>query len=111
MASPKNAEFSPELAQASKIARALAHPARLAILEFLLNQESCYCGAIVEALPLSQATVSQHLKELKEAGLIAGTIEGPRVCYCVDQKGWEMAREWFKVFFERNCCKGKSNCK
>jgi DNA-binding transcriptional ArsR family regulator len=65
--------------------KALAHPARIAILEFLLKTDSCICGDIVNELPLSQATVSQHLKEMKNARIIKGTIEGNAICYCIDQ--------------------------
>jgi len=68
------------------IAKALGHPARVQIIRFLLSQESCMCGDIVEHLPLAQSTVSQHLKMLKEVGLIRGTIDGPRICYCVESK-------------------------
>ncbi len=67
----------------SVLARALGHPARVAILRLLLSEGSCMCGGIVARLPLAQATVSQHLKVLKEAGLLQGEIDGPRVCYCV----------------------------
>ena len=67
-------------------AKALGHPARVQIVRFLLSQDSCMCGDIVEHLPLAQSTVSQHLKMLKESGLIRGTIDGPRVCYCVEPK-------------------------
>lgn len=68
------------------LAKALGHPARVQILRFLLSQDSCMCGDIVDHLPLAQSTVSQHLKMLKEVGLIRGTIDGPRVCYCVEAK-------------------------
>jgi ArsR family transcriptional regulator len=64
--------------------KALAHPARLRILDLLAAERSCVCGRIVEVMPLAQATVSQHLKVLKEAGLVRGTIDGPRSCYCID---------------------------
>lgn len=77
----------------ARYAKALGHPARIAIMRILLKQQSCVCGDIVEELPLSQSTVSQHLKELKEAGLIKGDIEGVKVCYCVDVKEWEQARQ------------------
>ena len=66
------------------LAKALAHPARVRILRILLAREGCYCGQLVDELPLAQATVSQHLKVLKDAGLIYGEIDGPRVCYCAD---------------------------
>src|SRR4249920_1902259 len=66
------------------LARALGHPARVAILRLLLERGECVCGAIVDVLPLAQSTVSQHLKALKSAGLIRGDVEGPRVCYCAN---------------------------
>ena len=69
-------------------AKALGHPARIAILEYLLNLNSCICGDLVDELPLSQATVSQHLKALKEVGLIKGNVEGTSVCYCIDKEVW-----------------------
>lgn len=72
-----------ELAQQLK---AIAHPARISILEYLLKANSCICGDIVNELPLSQPTVSQHLRELKQAGLIKGTIEGKSICYCIDEE-------------------------
>ena len=75
------------------LAKAFGHPARVQILRFLLSQESCMCGDIVEHLPLAQSTVSQHLKMLKEAGLIRGTIDGPRVCYCVEPKVLERFKQ------------------
>lgn len=67
------------------LARALGHPARLAILRVLAARATCICGEIVDVLPLAQSTVSQHLKVLKEAGLIRGTVDGPRTCYCLDR--------------------------
>ena len=69
----------------ARLAKAVAHPARIAIVKFLSQSGECQCGAIVDRLPLAQATVSQHLKVLKEAGLIRGTIDPPRVCYCIDR--------------------------
>jgi DNA-binding transcriptional ArsR family regulator len=77
----------------ASIAKALGHPARIAILQFLANQKACVCGDIVNELPLSQSTVSQHLKELKKVGLITGEIEGPSVCYCLDEKTLLKARK------------------
>ncbi len=75
------------------LAKALGHPARVQIVRFLLSRDSCMCGDIVEHLPLAQSTVSQHLKMLKEAGLIRGTIDGPRVCYCVETKVLKRLKE------------------
>lgn len=83
----KTEEFSLKQNQISNLAKALGHPARVAILDVLMKKEDCICGDIVDELPLAQPTVSQHLKELKNAGLIKGSIEGNTVCYCVDQKG------------------------
>jgi ArsR family transcriptional regulator len=73
-------------AEVAALAKALGHPARVRILRILLEQETCFCGELVELLPLAQATVSQHLKVLKDAGLIRGEIEGPRVCYCANRE-------------------------
>lgn len=72
----------------AKMAKALGHPARIAIIQHLLKIRSCICGDLVESLPLAQPTVSQHLRELKEAGLIKGTITGTAACYCVDAERW-----------------------
>lgn len=85
----KAEEFSVKDNRIANFAKALAHPARVAILRILLEKESCYCGDIVEEMPLSQSTVSQHLKELKEAGIIKGEIEGAKICYCIDAAVWE----------------------
>ena len=81
------------------IAKALGHPARVAILALLARRESCVCGELVLELPLSQSTVSQHLKELKTAGLVRGDVDGPRVCYCLDPAGWARARQLLTAFF------------
>lgn len=90
------------------MAKALGHPARIAILQFLIKTNACVCGDIVDELPLSQSTVSQHLKELKKAGLIKGSIEGPSVCYCIDERTWKkagkMISDLFESFDSRNCC-------
>jgi DNA-binding transcriptional ArsR family regulator len=83
----KTEEFSLKQNQISHLAKALGHPARVAILDVLMKKEDCICGDIVDELPLAQPTVSQHLKELKNAGLIKGSIEGNKVGYCIDQKG------------------------
>ncbi len=85
----KSAAFSEHQNQLANLAKALGHPARIAIIEFLIKQDSCICKDIVDELPLSQPTVSQHLKELKNVGLIQGNIEGNRVCYCLDKKGFQ----------------------
>ncbi|MGE5521923.1 MAG: ArsR/SmtB family transcription factor [Candidatus Dadabacteria bacterium] len=100
MGATKSYEFSTKENRVAKYAKALGHPARVAILKFLASQASCQCGDIVEELPLSQSTVSQHLKELKEAGLIKGEVEGARVCYCIDQKEWKAAQAWINQLFD-----------
>jgi len=109
MGTTKAEEFSVKDNRIAKYAKALAHPARVAILQVLLKRQSCMCGDIVDELPLSQSTVSQHLKELKEAGLIKGDTEGARVCYCIDEKEWDNAKNYLEAFFKSyvkkgNCC-------
>lgn len=85
MGASKTDHFSPEHVEMSAIMKALGHPARLAILEHLLKVDSCVCGDIVDVIPLSQPTISQHLKELKTVALIKGTVEGNSVCYCLNE--------------------------
>ena len=79
--------------------KALAHPARIAIIQHLIKAQACICGDLVDELGLAQATISQHLKELKNAGLIQGTIEGTSVCYCIDPKVWKQYKAAFDAFF------------
>jgi DNA-binding transcriptional ArsR family regulator len=93
--------------QIAKYAKALANPARIAILKLLIKKQACICGDIVEELPLSQSTVSQHLKELKALGLIKGDVEGVKVCYCIDEKEWERAKKVLNNFFESYQIKNK----
>jgi DNA-binding transcriptional ArsR family regulator len=104
----KTEEFTKAQNDVAALAKALGHPARIAILQFLATQKSCVCGDIVEELPLSQSTVSQHLKELKKVGLIKGDIEGPSVCYCIDAKAWGKARNLvaglFDIYNDPTCC-------
>jgi DNA-binding transcriptional ArsR family regulator len=104
----KTAEFTKTQNDLALLTKALGHPARVAILQFLIEKKSCICGDIVDELPLSQSTVSQHLRELKNAGLIKGEIEGPSVCYCIDVKAWNNAKKVLGTFFESyndiNCC-------
>ena len=94
----KTEEFTTKQNRLSVIAKALGHPARIAIIEYLAKSNECMCGDIVDVLPLSQSTVSQHLRELKNAGLIKGEVEGTSVCYCIDEKGWAEAEEMLKLF-------------
>lgn len=92
--------FSEEDNRLAKYAKALAHPARIAILKVLLKKQACICGDIVDEIPLSQSTVSQHLKELKQAGLISGDIEGAKVCYCIDEQEWKVAQAILTDLFD-----------
>ncbi len=85
--------------QTARFAKAMGHPARIAILQFLASQPCCFFGDIHDVLPIAKATVSQHLKELKDAGLIQGTIEPPKVKYCINRENWELARSLFSGFF------------
>jgi DNA-binding transcriptional ArsR family regulator len=110
MAYSKKSEFESDEIKASEIAKALSHPARVAIIKFLVKQKSCICNDIVEHLPLSQSTVSQHLKELKNAGLITGEIDGPRVCYCIDKDNWKKAKEIFGELFNMKFEAMKNKC-
>ena len=109
MGSTKTEEFTLRDNKIAKYAKALAHPARVAILQILIKRQACICGDIVDELPLSQSTVSQHLKELKEAGLIKGDIDGVKVCYCIDEKEWESAKNYLNGLFSSytansKCC-------
>lgn len=109
MGTTKSEEFTIKDNKIAKYAKALAHPARVAILQLLIKKQACMCGDIVDDLPLSQSTVSQHLKELKEAGLIKGDIEGAKVCYCIDEKEWENAKNYLTSLFgaftiKNKCC-------
>lgn len=93
----------------ARFAKAMGHPARIAILEFLSRQDTCYFGDIHEELPIAKATVSQHLKELKEAGLIQGEIETPKVKYCINRENWNIAQAMFAGFF-CSCKDKKEKC-
>lgn len=95
----ENFEYSEEQIKLARFAKALSHPARLHILHFLNDCDKCYTGNIVDQLPIAQSSVSQHLKELKEAGLIQGTIETPKVYYCINKENWELAKLMFERFF------------
>ena len=103
MAQNKKDLFKQEEIELASLAKALAHPARIKILHILMDSNVCMCGQIVDLLPLAQATVSQHLKELKKAGLIQGEIEGPKTCYCLDHKMLKKAQERFLSLFSNIC--------
>ncbi|WP_291108615.1 ArsR/SmtB family transcription factor [Flavobacterium sp. UBA6195] len=92
----KTENFTKEQNELATLAKALGHPARIAIIEYLLKVDTCICGDIVNELPLAQPTVSQHLKELKNAGLIQGSFEGTSICYCISEKGIEKIKGFFQ---------------
>lgn len=106
----KSEIFTAEQNELAALAKVLGHPARISILEHLLSINSCVCGDLVSEVGLAQPTISQHLKELKNAGLIKGSIEGTSVCYCINEDRWSAARDLIHSFFSRfnkngtNCC-------
>ncbi|RZJ65353.1 MAG: ArsR family transcriptional regulator [Flavobacterium sp.] len=108
MGATKTAHFSDRQNQIATIAKALGHPARIAIIEHLMKVNACICGDIVNELPLAQPTVSQHLKELKNAGIIKGSIEGNSICYCIDETTIEVLNGYFSKIVQTaakaKCC-------
>jgi predicted transcriptional regulator len=110
MGATKTDLFTKKQNELAAMAKAIAHPARIAILQELVKANACICGDLVNELGLAQATISQHLKELKQVGLIQGTIEGASICYCINPKVWNQYRGLFTDFFEeviiaaKNCC-------
>ena len=108
MGKTKSSSFTEAQNRLAATAKAMAHPARIAILQHLAKKNSCFCGDIVDELPLSQSTVSQHLKELKAAGLIKGEVEGASVCYCINEDGWKSLTEQLGLFIlqpdNKSCC-------
>lgn len=105
MAVTKREEFTQEEIWLSDVAKAISHPARVRILKILNETNSCIVGTLVDKLPLAQATVSQHLKELKRVGLIEGEIDGPKVCYCLNLKSLSKAKSSIdKLFSKIGCC-------
>lgn len=102
MAVSKAYKFDQQQNTVAGIAKALAHPARIAIIQHIASRESCICNDLVEELPLSQSTISQHLNELKRVGLIKGEVDGPKICYCIDMEVWEDAKQAIQMFFDEN---------
>jgi len=100
MSHTKSVDYKEDEILLARFAKALGHPARIAILKFLASTDTCFCGEIVDELPIAQATVSQHLKELKDAGLIQGSIEAPKVRYCIDPENWKKAKALIDKFLE-----------
>jgi predicted transcriptional regulator len=110
MGASKTILFSREQNEMAAMAKAIAHPARIAILQHLVKKNACICNDLVDELGLAQATTSQHLKELKNAGIIQGNIAGASICYCIDPKVWHQYRELFSSFFKAVDLSGKSCC-
>ena len=109
MGATKAELFTKQQNDIANMAKAIAHPARIAILQYLVKKNACVCGDIVDELGLAQATTSQHLKELKNAGIIQGNIEGVSVCYCINPQVWKEYQLLFNAFFtpvdlKGNCC-------
>jgi len=105
----KSEIFTEEQNRLATMMKALAHPARIAILQQIISANACICGELVEELGLAQATISQHLKELKNAGIIQGTVEGVTVCYCIEPVAWTLLQNNLAAFFgsyevRTNCC-------
>jgi predicted transcriptional regulator len=101
--------FTAEQNELANLLKAMAHPARIAILQAIIKANSCICGELVDELGLAQPTISQHLKELKNAGIIQGTIEGVKVCYCIEPKAWKLLQQNLAAFFAsykepKTCC-------
>ena len=106
----KSEIFSDKQNEIARIAKVLGHPARISILEYLIKSNTCICGDLVEEIGLAQPTISQHLKELKNAGLIQGTIEGTSVCYCIDAEKWTAIQNTLNLFFDQNLTCAKTDC-
>ena len=106
----KTEAFTNRQNEMASLLKALAHPARIAIVEYLLSVETCICGDIVDHLPLAQPTVSQHLKELKSAGIIKGSVEGTSICYCLEEKALAKIQAYFIQSADRLKRQNKSKC-
>ena len=105
MGTTKTEFFTAKQNKLAQMFKALAHPARIAIVQQLIKAEACICNDLVEELGLAQATVSQHLKELKNAGIIQGTVEGVSICYCINAKVWNQYKKELEAFFVAYRCK------
>ena len=109
MGATKTELFTKEQNDLATMAKAIAHPARIAIIQHVIRAEGCICGDLVEELGLAQATISQHLRELKSAGLIQGTVEGTSICYCISPAGWNLFLRGFADLLnhmpvDNKCC-------
>jgi ArsR family transcriptional regulator, arsenate/arsenite/antimonite-responsive transcriptional repressor len=110
MAFSKKTEFQWDEIVLAEFAKAMSHPARIAILKVVAERQSCVCGEIVEVLPLAQSTVSQHLKELKDVGLIDGTIDGAKSCYCINWEAFEKIGTMLNSFFDKTRLQNGKPC-
>lgn len=107
MGTTKSELFSTKHNELAVAAKVLAHPARVAILEYISQQEACICNDLVDVIGLSQPTISQHLNEIKKIGLLHGNFEGKNLCYCINRGRWEELKSSFQKFFDQiaqNCC-------
>lgn len=109
MGATKTEHFTDKQNAIATLTKAIGHPARVAIIEYLMKVDTCICGDIVNELPLAQPTVSQHLKELKNAGLIKGSIEGNAICYCIDEKALSKLQSYFTNISDK-LKKKKTDC-
>lgn len=110
MGATKTGLFNEQQNELANMAKAIAHPARIAILQQLVKTNACICSDLVDELGLAQPTISQHLKELKNAGIIQGTVEGTSVCYCINPKMWKQYQQFFSGFFSEPANCNDSNC-
>lgn len=108
MGTTKSQIFTKQQNTLAQIAKVLGHPARIAILEHIIKSNACICNDLVDEIGLAQATISQHLKELKAIGIISGTIEGKRICYCINSKRWNEIQQQLITFFNTTANSGKS---
>ena len=110
MGSTKTEIFSDQQNEIAVYAKALGHPARVAILQYLFKLDTCFCGDLVEEIGLAQPTISQHLKELKHLGLIKGTVEGTNVCYCIDTTNWAKMKKVMTDFLNQDSSNQEDCC-
>ena len=109
MGTTKTEIYTDKQNKLASLFKVLGHPARIAILQYIINKKACICNDLVDELGLAQATISQHLKELKSIGIIRGAIEGKSVCYCIEENIWKHFQEEFNAFFDQEvkinqCC-------
>jgi ArsR family transcriptional regulator len=110
MGASKTESFTDKQNEISRIAKAMGHPARIAIIEYLLRTDACICNDIVNELPLSQPTISQHLRELKSAGLIKGSVEGNTICYCIDERALKKIQSYISAILSKFSAKNQNCC-